>query len=277
MARRPALGRRARPDTTFEGLEQGALVAAGAAVYFLTRHYTEGSAEQATENGYAILAFEQRVGIAWESALQAVTLADHGLVTLFNWIYIWGHWPVIITALVSLHRVARDSYLQLRNAMVASGAIGIVIFAWYPVAPPRLLPDDGFVDTVSTWSYSYRVLQPPTFVNQYAAMPSLHVGWNLLVGVIVWRATTRWVLRCLSVASPLLMACAVVATANHYVLDVLAGALVALLGYAIALHVGRLRTTTTGREPQPMTAALPREGPASGAGSPGRTGARIPQ
>lgn len=221
-----------------------------ASLYFLTRHYTQGSVDQATQNGYTIHDVERRLGIAWEDTLQSVALADHGLVAICNWIYMWGHWPVIVTALVVLHSVAHDSYLQLRNAMIASGLIGMVIFASFPVAPPRLLPDDEYVDTVSTWSHSYRVLQPPAFVNQYAAMPSLHVGWNLLVGLVVWRATTRCMLRCLALASPCLMAWAVVATANHYVLDVLAGALVALIGYVVALRCARPHQV--GREEHPV-------------------------
>ena len=215
---------------------QSVLLAGCAALYFLTRHYTEGSAEQATENGYAILALEQRLDIAWEGGAQSAALVHHNVITFFNWVYMWGHWPVIITALVLLHRHAAASYLQLRNAMLFSGGIGLVVFAWYPVTPPRLLPEDQFLDSITTWSHSYRVLQPPSFVNQHAAMPSLHVGWNLLVGIVLWRATTWWVLRTLAVASPCLMAVAVVATANHYVLDVVAGAAVALVGYALALR-----------------------------------------
>ena len=89
---------------------------------------------------------------------------------------------VAVTLLVLyLHR--RPIYLRLRNAMFISGAAGLVVFATYPVAPPRLLDGGPFVDTVTTWSNSYRVLQPPSLVNKYAAVPSLHVGWNLLVGI----------------------------------------------------------------------------------------------
>jgi hypothetical protein len=61
--------------------------------------------------------------------------------------------------------------------------MGLCVYTTYPVAPPRLA-GMGFVDTITEQSSSYRVLQPPAFVNQYAAMPSLHVGWDLLVG---WR------------------------------------------------------------------------------------------
>ena len=80
-------------------------------------------------------------------------------------------------------------FLRLRNAMMVSGAIGLIVFASYPVAPPRLR-GLGLVDTVTSSSTAYRVLQPPAFVNQYAAMPSLHSGWDLLVGIAIVTAAT---------------------------------------------------------------------------------------
>ncbi|WP_084671436.1 phosphatase PAP2 family protein [Sporichthya polymorpha] len=235
-----------RSRRTFAGLTQCALVAACAAPYFLTRHVTEGSEERATENAYAILNFEDRLDIAWENSIHSAVVAHRSMTTFFNWVYIWGHWPVILTTLVLLHRYVRAAYTQLRNAMIVSGGIGLLIFARYPVSPPRLLPEAEFVDTVTVWSHSYRVLQPPAFVNQYAAMPSLHVGWNLLVGIVVWRAARHWVLRALAVASPVLMATAVVATANHYVLDVICGTAVALSGYGAVLAYERFRGRSPG-------------------------------
>ena len=98
----------------------------------------------------------------------------------------------------------------------------MVIFVSYPVAPPRLA-DLGLIDTVTQRSQAYRVLQPPDFVNQYAAMPSLHAGWDLLIGMsIVAAASTVW-LRTVGFAMPVLMAFSVVVTANHYIVDVVAG------------------------------------------------------
>jgi membrane-associated phospholipid phosphatase len=87
---------------------------------------------------------------------------------------------------------------------------------------------------VSLHSDSYRALQPPGLTNQYAAFPSLHFGWNLLLGLVVWGATTNRALRAFAVLGPAAMATAVVVTANHFVLDVVGGLLVVLLGYVIA-------------------------------------------
>jgi hypothetical protein len=101
--------------------------------------------------------------------------------------------------------------------------------------------DAGLVDTVTQRSNSYRVLQPPAFVNQYAALPSLHVGWDLLMGIAVMTAATGVTLRVVGALMPLAMVAAVVLTANHYLLDVIAGAAVALTGLALAVSYERFR------------------------------------
>ena len=104
--------------------------------------------------------------------------------------------------------------------MMISGALGMLVFVTYPVAPPRLA-DLGLVDTVTQSSDAYRYLQPPAFVNQYAAMPSLHAGWDLLVGIAIFTAPRRTsLLKVVGCVMPLLMAGAVIATANHFVVDV---------------------------------------------------------
>jgi hypothetical protein len=211
------------------GLVLGAIL-----VYFGVRGITEGSITPAIAHGQDILHVERAFSIDIEGHVQSFVTGHRWLTTLANWIYIWGHWPVIAATLIWLFHTRRDEYLLLRNAMFVSGAIGIVIFATFPVAPPRLLPDSGYVDTVTDLSRSYRVLQPPALVNHYAAMPSLHVGWNLLVGIAVVRVARPRALRWVGVASPLLMAFAVVATANHYVLDPIVGSVIALVGFLVA-------------------------------------------
>lgn len=213
---------------------QFVLVFACVLLYFLTRGITQGSFETAAANAGRLLELEDWLGIDVELKTQALTLDHHNVVTFFNWIYIWGHWPVITVVLIWLFRSHRSDYLVLRNAMFVSGAIGLVIFALFPVAPPRLLTDD-FVDTVTEWSRSYRVLQPPALVNKYAAMPSLHVGWNLIVGIAVYRVAARRPARLFGVLSPVLMSLAVVVTANHYVVDALAGAALASFGLMVSI------------------------------------------
>ena len=212
------------------------VAAVAALTYFGVRNLTAGAADQALANAERLAELEERFHVAWEGSLQDALLGHGALLTLFNWIYIWGHWPVILTAAIVLYRLRPERYVLLRNAMFLSGAIGFLFFALLPVAPPRLV-DPSLVDTVTLHSESYRALQPPGLTNQYAAFPSLHFGWNLLVGVAVWGATRNTALRLLSIVGPAAMGAAVVLTANHFVLDLAGGAAVVLL----ALWVARRR------------------------------------
>ena len=144
---------------------------------------------QAVANAEAVERLERTLGIGWEQAVQSLVLGSAVLVTLANWVYIWGHWPVIIAAATFLYLRRPIHYRVLRNALITSGLIGFVFFYLVPdgaAAPGR----DGLVDTVLQHSHAYRALQPPSLTNQYAAMPSLHFGWNLLVGIVLFAAFT---------------------------------------------------------------------------------------
>jgi len=214
-------------------------------VYFGVRGLTAGDPATATAHARGLLRLEELLGLDVERGVQASLNGFGTLTTLANWIYIWGHWPAIITTLVWLALRHRVVFRQLRDAMIVSGLMGLCVYSTYPVAPPRL-SGLGMIDTVTQQSHAYRVLQPPAFVNQYASMPSLHVGWDLLVGLALLAASTSLAVRALGVAMPLAMALATVVTANHYVLDVIVGALFGLVGWVVALHLGRWRDRRTG-------------------------------
>jgi hypothetical protein len=205
-------------------LGQQIIILLGAIViYFGVRHLTEGSVSAAVANAARVVDLEVAFGLHHEQWLQDTFASSSRVSTVFNWIYIWGHWPVIAVTLIWLARQHPAIYLRTRNAMILSGAIGMVIFATFPVAPPRLAPM-GMVDTVTVSSHAYRVLQPPMFTNQYAAVPSLHVGWDLLMGIAIAVAARRLWVKAIGVAMPLVMTVAVVLTANHYIVDAVAGA-----------------------------------------------------
>ena len=233
-----------------------AIVAAGVATYFGVRGLTAGSPEVAREHAADIRALERRLGLDVEAGVQDLLVEVDVLTTLANWIYIWGHWPAIALTMVWLAVTNRLVFLRLRNAMIASGLMGLCVYTTYPVAPPRLL-GQGFVDTITEQSQSYRVLQPPAFVNQYAAMPSLHVGWDLLVGLAIVSAAGTVLLRTVGRLMPVLMAAATVLTANHYVLDVLAGAAFGLAGWAVALWLERRRQARADADGAYQAAELP--------------------
>jgi len=228
-------------------VREAVLVLAGVLAYFGVRGATEGGYAAAQANARLLVDLERDIGLYVEPALQRTVLDHEWLVTLMNWVYIWGHWPVIAAVLTWLAVRHPARFRLTRNAMFVSGAIGVVLFVLFPVAPPRLA-GLGFVDTIVEQSSSYRVLQPPAFVNQYAAMPSLHVGWDLIIGLAIVAAASRRIVRLAGAVLPVLMVGAVVLTANHYVVDAIAGAVIALVGLGTAAWWERHRLSRRDRE-----------------------------
>ena len=212
------------------------------AVYFGVRSLTAGSAPVAEANADRLVALERSLGIFVERDLQDFALEFDGVLGVVNAIYIWGHWPVIAAVFGWLAWRRRDAFVVYRNALLISGLVGMIIVATFPVAPPRLM-DLGFLDTVTAQSEAYRVLQPPSFTNQYAAMPSFHVGWDLLAGIALVREGSRLWMRVAGSALPLLMLVSVVVTGNHYFVD-------AVVGDAIVLASVWIATTWAARPPQ---------------------------
>ena len=136
--------------------------------------------------------------------------------------YVYGHWPVIIVAGVLLFRYRRQDYFRLRDVCLMSGIVGLGIFVLFPGAGTAHRTYRSWTRSRATMQ-GYRQIVPPSLVNEYAAMPSFHAGWNLLLGVVVFGATQHWLLRALAVAGPAAMMLAVVVTANHFVMDVVVG------------------------------------------------------
>ena len=231
---------RASYRTLRAALLEIAVVLGGVVAYFGIRGLTSENPAAAMDHAHDIVRLEEWLRLDLEDEMQLWVLDSDPITTVANWVYIWGHWPVIFATFVWLALRNRTVYLRLRNAMMISGGMGLCVYTTYPVAPPRLA-ELGMVDTVTEQSHAYRILQPPAFVNQYAAMPSLHVGWDLLVGLALIAAASALWLRTLGRVMPVLMAFATVLTANHYLLDVLGGIAFALAGYAGALLIERRR------------------------------------
>jgi hypothetical protein len=214
------------------GVEATILIAAYIAYEFVRRIVAPNSNEAFAHAG-RIIEFEQRLGIFYEPQLQALVL-DHGwLVTLFNWVYVWGYLPVICVAAFYLYLRHHALYTRYRNAFLLSGAVGLVIFATLPVAPPRMFPEFGFVDTVRDNSAIYAHLDNSEVLNEFAAVPSFHFGWILLVALAVYQTSRSVAARVLCWSLPLMMLLAIVFTANHYVIDAIIGGAVVLLALAV--------------------------------------------
>jgi hypothetical protein len=194
-----------------------------------------GRTAEAFHRATRLIDIEQAMGIFWEAELQSLILTWGFAVRFVNTVYVWGHLPLIILVAIWLLAFHRQRYPVFRNAFLISGGIGLVLFWLLPTAPPRFLQYWGFVDT-AVKSGSYYIFQPPTFVNQYAAMPSLHFGWSLLAAAAIF-ANLRAPIRYLAFLLPVVNLAGVVLTANHFFLDAVAGGAVAMLGLWLAFQL----------------------------------------
>ncbi len=209
---------------------------------------------RAAQHGRDVLHLEQLLHLDVEHAVQHAVLALPWLVRLADLYYTTVHLP--LTALVLLWLlVTRPAwrYAAWRNVLAIGTVVSLVGFAVFPTMPPRLLPGAGYTDTLATvgglWSYGTPALEH--IAHPFAAMPSLHLVWAGWVGAAVWRcAARRWVRR-LGPLHVAVTALVVVATGNHWLLDVVAG-LAVLAGAAAVVRALRARQAPTSvTEPRP--------------------------
>lgn len=200
----------------------------------------------------SVLRIERSLGIDPELSLNRWLAGQHALALALSDYYDNAHFIVTLGLLALLWWRRPDIYPSLRNALVLANVIGFVVFWLWPMAPPRMLPGNGFVDVVATTHAfgSWHTGSLAADADQYAAMPSLHIAWALWCVVVVWRMTSRRWLRALGLLHIAVTTLVVLSTGNHFVLDVLAGALTAVLSFVIVRSiprlVGRIRPQLTG-------------------------------
>ncbi|AZQ71718.1 PAP2 family protein [Streptomyces luteoverticillatus] len=224
------------------------LIAVVYGLYSAGRLLVRGDVQSAVDHGVAILDLEKTFRINIEHSLNRL-FTDHSAIGIpADFAYAALHYLLTPALLVWLFRRRPDHYRRMRTWLMISTLIGLIGFTLLPTCPPRLLdPSFGFVDTMRQYSeYGWwggdasapRGLGGLT--NQYAAMPSLHVGWALWCGVVLWaQGRTIWT-KIAGVAYPLLITLVVMGTANHYLLDAVAGAAVMGAGFLLARPALRL-------------------------------------
>jgi hypothetical protein len=193
-------------------------------------------------------------------ALDRWLAPHHALALALSDYYDNAHFIVTLGLLGWLWWRRADIYRPLRNTLVLVNVIGFAVFWLYPVAPPRMLAQDGFSDVVAATHAvgSWHTGPLASAANQLAAMPSLHIAWAAWCTLALWRMSRRRWLRAVALLYPCLTAFAVLATGNHYLLDVvaglatLAGALLIQAASARALRLVRVpHVTNLLRSPRP--------------------------
>ena len=232
----------------FVAIEAGVWVGLYAA-YLAVRMVAISGEASAMANARGIVDVERYTGLLIETDVQGWLEPLHGI---FSAYYMLMFGPLVAATLVGLALRRRDAYKELSRALLLAIAIASVVFVVFPAAPPRLIPELGIADTVGlAGSHDSGSFGGVKF-NPYAAMPSMHVGWSLLVGLTLFGVARRRWLKAAAAAHPVLMTVTVVATGNHYLLDAVAGAAIAL--FALAL----VRRHASRSQSQPSRRVLPR-------------------
>ncbi|MDH2389454.1 bifunctional glycosyltransferase 87/phosphatase PAP2 family protein [Streptomyces sp. HNM0663] len=220
-----------RPNLLLELLA----IRVGYSVYSQIRLAATGSVGAAEEHGRLILSVEQALGIDVEHAVNQAVVEIGWAEAFFNFYYTSFHFLIPLTILGILYARRPADYRWARSSLAFATLLALLGFWLFPLAPPRLMPGLGFVDTV----HGPQDLANPDYgamtavTNQYAAMPSLHFGWSLWCGVVAVVLAPKLWMKLLGLLHPLFTVCAIVATANHWVLDAAGGAAVVAAGFGL--------------------------------------------
>jgi membrane-associated phospholipid phosphatase len=186
-----------------------------------------------------IIQLERVLHVFIEPSIQAWASNSHVLMDVADWTYLNAHDFVTIGALVFIYVRRNESFYFVRNTFMIAMAIALVGYAFYPTAPPRLMPEWGFTDSISQFLGTFHVDNGPekAFLNFYAAVPSMHVCFAILTGLPMARLVRHWPAKLAWRLYPLWITFVVIATGNHYLTDVVLGAATA---GAAALLAGKL-------------------------------------
>jgi hypothetical protein len=229
------------------------------AVYKYGRLLVRGHEQEAIDHARSLRHLEAVLHLPSEAGLQA-HLLTRDLARVFDVYYVTVHWPIMVVFLAwGYFRRPRQEYLWARNLLIIQTGLGLVIHLSYPLAPPRMFPQWGFVDTMNVFGPSAYGHAGSAVSNQYAAMPSLHLGWAVLIAVVVARTGPRW-LAALAGLHAFITLAVVVLTANHWWLDCIVGELLLI----VALHTLR----RLGKEPRSSSARATSDDEAAPAGDP---------
>ena len=204
-------------------------------LYSLVRNAVPAHERMAFSRAAAVIRLEDQLHIGVEKTLNAFVASRDVLAYVCNYYYATLHFVVTISVMVWLYRRHPLRYRSLRTALLATNLIALAGFWLYSLAPPRMLGRNGFVDTIvtfHTWG-SWGSSGVDSASNQFAAMPSLHIGWALWSAIVLVKlARRRWV-RVAAGLYPVATLFVIVGTANHFVLDAVGGVVVVALGFAV--------------------------------------------
>jgi hypothetical protein len=216
------------------GRQIGILVGVDIA-YELVRGIADSQRSDAIAHGAQVIDFERATHTFFEPSLQSFFLPAQAVIDFANQVYLNAQFSIALGFLVWLYLFRNESYYFVRNMFVVSMGLALIGYTLYPTAPPRMFPQHGFVDTITDFSnVNHDSALAKIFINPYAAVPSMHCAFALMIGASGVMVCRHWWSRAFWAAWPVLVFWVVVVTANHYWIDAALGWMVALTAALVA-------------------------------------------
>jgi hypothetical protein len=210
--------------------------------YQLVRGIADGRQAVAMANGLHVIHLERSLGAFFEPGFQQAFISHQWLIEVANWMYFNSHFVVTISFLAWLYLFRNENFNFVRNMFMVAMVLALMGYTLFPTAPPRMFPGAGFTDTIHVFT---NMNQDSSFasvlVNPYAAVPSMHIAFSLLVAIPAMSLVRSVWARALWSGYPLVVFFVIVVTANHFWFDAAAGAAVACLAAVTAHQLARLR------------------------------------
>ena len=226
------------PKGGSDALVQLSLFVMADILYETVRGISESNPAVAFSNARAIVDFEQSTGLFFEQGLQAWAMGQRVLIDMANFMYVNSHFVMTTGALVWLYLRHNDRFYFVRNMFMIAMGLALLGYVLMPTAPPRFFPELGFVDTIAYYvNVKHDSGLVALFFNPYAAVPSMHVAFALMISIPALLVVRSRVAKVLWAAYPLVVTFVVIVTGNHWFMDAVAGAFVAGAAALVAKHV----------------------------------------
>jgi hypothetical protein len=214
----------------------------------------------AMRNALDVLRAQQDLGILWERSVQAWAIDAPGVVMqVMNWTYVHCQFTITYALVMFIYFRRNHAFAFVRNVLMATSFAALIGYIMLPTAPPRMMGGLGFVDTLQQVSVNHQSGIVAWFANPYAAMPSLHTAYAVIIGAAGVLVFANPLLRAFWALYPVVVVLSIVTTGNHWLLDAMAGAFLALFAmvFAFALSRGRIPTLASARPATAFSSGAP--------------------
>jgi membrane-associated phospholipid phosphatase len=216
------------PRGPFDALRQWLLFAGAYYLYRIVRGLVDGQANDAFQHARDIVALERSLNAFFELDVQRWAIDHRVFIDVANWMYVNSHFVVTTSFLIWLYIARNHAYYFVRNMFMVAMTLALIGYVIYPTAPPRFLPEWGFQDTVVEFVGPAASQSAGVLYNPYAAIPSMHVAFALMVAVPAMMLVRHLVLKVFWACYPAFVTFVVVATGNHFWIDAVLGVVVAV-------------------------------------------------